>query len=189
MALKGRMSSLKLLPNRILEAEIELGRKWFSCPAKVFEISFLPLCLTMNPRPTEDERGRKIKPIRLKRQAHSILIQVAGWGGHFPRTRSTKVRLTPACVLNLPMGDWGCSGRANCTLDWQHNQLLECQLFCCRYLFCPPNFRGKLLFSTERFSILGNHCPFSVLTGIILLPFSTPEDAKFSVGLLVAAHT
>lgn len=67
MALKGRMSSLKLLPNRILEAEIEVGRKWFSCPAKVFEISFLSLCFRMNPRPTKDERGKKIKPSRLNR--------------------------------------------------------------------------------------------------------------------------
>lgn len=67
MAHKGRMSSLKLPPNRILEAEIELGRKWFSCPAEVFEISFFPLCLRMNPRPTKDERGRKItKPRSVK---------------------------------------------------------------------------------------------------------------------------
>lgn len=61
MAHKGRMSSLKLPPNRILAAEIELGRKWFSCPAKVFEISFLPLCLRINlPSAKDEKRRRKI---------------------------------------------------------------------------------------------------------------------------------
>jgi len=67
MAHKGRMSSLKLPPNRILEEEIELGRKWFSCPVKVFEILFFPLGIRTNPRPSKDERRRKVaKPRSIK---------------------------------------------------------------------------------------------------------------------------
>lgn len=78
MAHKGRMSSLKLPPNNILGAEIELGRKWFSCPAKVFEISFFPLCIRMYTRSTKDETGRKIVNLRSTKTSEIFHIYVAG---------------------------------------------------------------------------------------------------------------
>lgn len=96
------------------------------------------------------ERKRKItkpRPVRTETEAQGE--QVSSWrpcltsqlNGAYPWHKSTKVQgaVQPQLgCLNFPLDDWKCSAHVNCS--WQCNQLMEYQLFWCRYLICQSVF-------------------------------------------------